>query len=545
MIKADTNSQEAYYIGLMNAAGFRNKDIEKPLIGIVNSWNEVNPGHRPLRELAERVKEGVWAAGGTPAEFNVPAPCDGIAQIRGMNYVLPQRDLIAASIESMARAHGFDGLVFLCSCDKIVPGMLMVAALLDRPSVFLTAGAMVPYENRGKTYVTSDLKEAIGSHSNGTVTEDEFRDFKANICHSCGTCSMYGTANTMAVFAEAAGVCPFGSATELFCSSAKAKQARDMGERIVELVHEGKPFSYFMNRRSVENGIKHISATGGSTNAALHVLAIAKTLGIPLTLQDFDRIQKEVPVIAKFKPSSDFNMSDYHNAGGVPATMWAIRSHLDLDTPRITGGTLRDEIRPPFDASVICEEDNALLKNGTFAVLYGNLAPKGCVVKKSGVEASMFKHRGPAVVFESEEDVLKHLEGGQVKPGSVLVIRYEGPKGGPGMREMSIPAAMLVGMGLHKSVAMITDGRFSGATRGPCVGHISPEAWEGGPIAAVRNGDMVDIDLDEGTIQVELTDEEIRERLRSAARPDHKAEGMLRRYRECVSGSDEGALWLF
>ncbi|MFR5880278.1 MAG: dihydroxy-acid dehydratase [Cloacibacillus evryensis] len=424
-----------------------------------------------------------------------------MAQIRGMNYVLPQRDLIAASIESMARAHGFDGLVFLCSCDKIVPGMLMVAALLDRPSVFLTAGAMVPYENRGKTYVTSDLKEAIGSHSNGTVTEDEFRDFKANICHSCGPVQVRNGKHDGRL-RRGGGRHPFGSAT----GSSFVRQGKTgayMGERIVELVHEGRPFSYFMNRRSVENGIKHISATGGSTNAALHVLAIAKTLGIPLTLQDFDRIQKEVPVIAKFKPSSDFNMSDYHNAGGVPATMWAIRSHLDLDTPRITGGTLRDEIRPPFDASVICEEDNALLKNGTFAVLYGNLAPKGCVVKKSGVEASMFKHRGPAVVFESEEDVLKHLEGGQVKPGSVLVIRYEGPKGGPGMREMSIPAAMLVGMGLHKSVAMITDGRFSGATRGPCVGHISPEAWEGGPIAAVRNGDMVDIDLDEGTIQVD------------------------------------------
>jgi len=538
---------DAYYIGLMNASGYRNKDLRKPVIGIVNSWNDVNPGHKPFRVLAGYIKEGVWAAGGTPAEFTVPAPCDGIAQMIGMQYILPQRDLIAASIEAMSKAHGFDGLVFLCSCDKIVPGMLMAAAAIDVPSLFLTAGTMIPYDCGGRAMVTPDLKESIGERRAGKITEEQFEDYKENICFSCGTCSMYGTANTMGVFTEVLGLCPIGSTTMLFSSAAKVRQARDVGERIVELVNQGVTARSFLTRASLENGILHVSATGGSANFVMHVMAIAKAAGLQLTLQEFDAIQAKAPVIAKFKPSSQFNLVDYHKAGGVPGTLNAIRSHLNLDVPMAFNGTLRqllDQFNGAVDPEIIHPEGNAYLPNGCFSILYGNLAPNGAVVKKSGVDPKMYRHRGPAVVFDSEEELVESFASAGIEPGSVLVIRYEGPKGGPGMREMSIPAAMLIGTGLHTSVAMITDGRFSGASRGPCVGHICPEAWEGGPIACVQNGDIITIDLDQKLLQVELTDEELAERKKRARPPERPVTGILSAYRAGVGSASEGALWL-
>lgn len=539
---------EAYYMGLMNAAGFRDKDIRKPIIGIVNSWNDVNPGHKPLKELAQYVKEGVWAAGGTPAEFCVPAPCDGMAQLRGMQYILPSRDLIAGAVEAMCGAHHFDGLVFLCACDKIVPGMLMAAASIDVPSIFLTPGSMLPYEENGETFVTPDLKEAIGSFRAGAIDEETFGRYKQNICSSCGTCSMYGTANTMCVFAEAIGICPPDSATIPFCASAKFKQARDVGERIMDLVREGKTARTFITKKSLENGIRHVSATGGSSNFVMHVLAIAKCAGIPLDLKEFDEIQKDVPVIAKFKPSSKYNLIDYGKAGGSGASLKTIREYLHTDVPVVMGGTLGeylDQYHRAIDREVIHTADDPLHADGCFSVLYGNLAPKGAVVKKSGVDPSMYYHRGPAVVFDSEEEVMDCLMNSDIRPGSVLVIRYEGPKGGPGMRELSIPAAMLVGMGLHKSVAMVTDGRFSGASRGPCVGHVSPEAWDMGPIACLRNGDIITIDLENHLLQAELSDEEISERLKHVKRPQHDVPGILKKYRKMADGADKGAAWLY
>ncbi|OUO94137.1 dihydroxy-acid dehydratase [Cloacibacillus sp. An23] len=539
---------QAYYVGLMNSCGYSEKDLGKPVIGIVNSYTDANPGHKPLRELAQRVAEGVWAAGGTPAEFNVPAPCDGMAQGLGMHYILPSRDLIAGAAECMARAHDFDGLVFLCSCDKIVPGMLMAAASLDKPCLFLTAGCMVPYDDGERVYVTPDLKESIGAYRAEKITADEFSRFKHSICHSCGTCSMYGTANTMGVFAEAIGIAPFDSTTMLFCSAEKVRQARAVGERAVELVREGTCFSDIVTKNSIINGLRHVSATGGSSNAQIHVCALARVMGIDLTLKEFDEIQKDIPVIAKFKPSSKYNISDYHKAGGVGATLKAIKRHLNLNEKLAMGGTLGeylDAYSRRVDPEIIHGEDDPLYPDGCYAVLYGNVAPGGCVIKKSGVVPEMFKHTGPAVCFDSEEELRDFMVNKDIKPGCVLVIRYEGPKGGPGMREMSIPAAMLVGMGLHTSVAMITDGRYSGATRGPCVGHISPEAWDGGPIAAIQDGDMITIDIDAKTINVALTDEEIAERLKHVKRPDHPAPGVLSAYRLGVSGPDEGALWLY
>lgn len=542
------NPQEGYYVGLMNACGYRTKDLCKPLVGIVNSYTDVNPGHRPFKELVSYVKEGIWAAGGAPAEFNVPAPCDGMAQGDGMHTILPQRDLIAGSIEAMARAHSFDGLVFLCSCDKIVPGMLMAAAALNKPCIFLTAGSMLPYEAEEGTYVTPDLKESIGARNIGKISQETFDRYKENICFSCGTCSMYGTANTMGVFAEAIGLCPIDSTTMLFCSSAKYKQARDVGERIVELTKEGVTFREIVTEKSLKNGLRHVAATGGSTNSQLHICALARVMGVKLDMGDFDDVQRNVPCIAKFKPSSKYSIYDYYKAGGVGATLKAIRQYLDLDARLAMGGTLGeflDRFDRKVDPAVIHSVADALYPDGCFAVLYGNLAPGGCIVKKSGVVPEMFHHKGPAVCFDSEDELREVMSRNKVQPGSVLVIRYEGPKGGPGMREMSIPAAMLVGMGLHTNCAMVTDGRYSGATRGPCIGHVTPEAWEGGPIAAVENGDMIEIDLDRRTIHLEVSDEEIARRLKVVKRPDHPARGVLGAYRAMVESVDRGCTWLY
>lgn len=539
---------EAYYVGLMSGAGYSKKDLRKPVIAVVNSWTDVNPGHKPLFELAGYVKEGIWAGGGTPGEFNVPAPCDGIAQGAGMRYVLPQRDLIAASIEAMVEANGFDGMVMLASCDKIIPGMLMAAARLNLPTIFVTTGAMLPYEECGKQYVACDVKEAIGSRNNNSIDQETFERWTTNFCASGGVCSMFGTANTMGTFLEATGVAPFGSATMLFCEAAKIRQARDAGERVVALVREGMTFSRIMNEKSLANGIKYISAAGGSTNGILHILALAKVLGIPLDLEKFDGIQSSVPVVAKFKPSAQKNMNDYHRAGGVPALLSTVRPHLDTTAPLAMGGTLGealDACNKTADGDIIRPLSDPLHPAGCFSILRGNLAPEGAVVKKSGVEPGMFRHRGPAVVFNSEEEVKEFLLTKKVEPGSVLVVRYEGPKGGPGMRELSIPAAMLVGMGLHTSVAMITDGRFSGATRGPCVGHISPEAWEGGPISLVEDGDIIEIDLYANTLTLHVEEEELEKRKSGLKRPEQKLGGVLAAYRKGVGSASEGALWLF
>jgi dihydroxy-acid dehydratase len=548
-IRNPDNPQEAYYVGLMNSCGYRIKDLHKPVIGIANSYTDVNPGHRAFAELVKYVKEGIWAAGGVPAEFNVPAPCDGMAQGTGMHYILPSRDLIAGSIEAMANAHSFDGMVFLCSCDKIVPGMLMAAASLNKPCMFLTAGSMLPYEADECTYVTPDLKESIGQRNIDAISEETFTRYRENICYSCGTCSMYGTANTMGVFTEAIGLCPIDSTTMLFCASAKYKQARDVGERIVQLTLDGTKFSDIVTEDSLINGLRHVAATGGSTNAQLHICALAKVMGIPMDLKRFDEIQRDVPCIAKFKPSSKYNIYDYYKAGGVGATLKAIEKFLNRDVLMATGGTLGeflDHFNRKVNPEIIHSIDDPLYPDGCFAVLHGNLAPGGCIVKKSGVVPEMFHHRGPAVCFDSEDELRDAMANKSIHPGDVLVIRYEGPKGGPGMREMSIPAAMLVGMGLHTSCAMVTDGRYSGATRGPCIGHVSPEAWDGGPIAAVKNGDMIEIDIDKHTINLEVSDEEIAARMKHVKLPEnHPAHGVLGAYRKAVDNVNTGCSWLY
>jgi dihydroxy-acid dehydratase len=522
-------------------------DIVKPQIAVVNSWTELNPGHQPLGALATRVKEGIWAAGGCPGEFNVPAPCDGIAQGSGQHYILPMRDLIAASIEAMVKAHGCEGLVMLGGCDKILPGMLMAAARLNLPTLFLTTGAMLPCRLGDRTVVTSDLKESIGSRRNKIISHATFLNFQKRFCASPGVCSMMGTANSMGGFLEATGLAPFGSSTMLAFEAAKIRQARDVGERIVQLIRDGRSFNHFFTRAVLENGIRYLSACGGSTNAILHIMACCRYSGATLDLDQFDQIQSSVPLVARFKPSSNYNLSDLDAAGGVLSILGSIRRYLNLKVPMASGTTLEEalESASPPDETIIRRSDNPLSPDGCFAILKGNLAPLGAVVKKSGVHPDMHVHKGRACVFDSEEDVQAFLEQKDVQPKSVLVVRYEGPKGGPGMRELSIPAATLVGMGLHKSVAMITDGRFSGASRGPCVGHISPEAWEEGPLAYVEDGDMIEINIPEKRIDLLVPDEVLAKRRKiPLKRPEHPAPGLLSAYRHLVAGAEIGATWL-
>lgn len=534
----------AYKRALLRGAGYSSADLKKPVIGIANSWTEGNPGHAHLRRLAEHVKAGIRAAGGTPVEFNTIAPCDGIAQGAGMHAVLPAREAIAASVELMTKAHGFDALALMGSCDKIIPGMLMGAARCDVPAIFLPGGSMKPCDAGGRKLVTSDIKEAIGRLKSGDISEREFLWYEENICSGHGACSMMGTAITMACLAEAMGAALPGSATGLALSDERDQLAAKTGATIVRLAKTGAPFRNAITRKSITNAIRVLSALGGSTNAILHLLALVNELGIKdIRLDDFDRISAETPLLVKCKPASDVTIEDFHNAGGVQSLMKELSSMLDADIETVYGKKISVVYRAAKkpDGEIIRRIKNPLSPEGGIAALKGNLAPGGAVVKQSAVHPAMLKHSGPAVVCESEEEVLKLMTSGKVKKGSVLVIRYEGPRGGPGMREMSIPAAMLVGMGLGDSVAMVTDGRYSGATRGPCIGHVCPEAAAGGPIAAIRDGDIINIDIPGRTLSVSLSAAELKKRLKTAKAPKKAvATGFLAHYAAHAAGADKG-----
>jgi dihydroxy-acid dehydratase len=532
--------QDVYLRALYKAANYSDDDLKKPLIAIANSWNELNPGHVHLRETAARVKEGIWRAGGMPAEFNTIGPCDGIAQGRGMHYVLPSRDVVAASVECMGGAHQVAGLVFIGTCDKIIPGMLMAALRLDVPCIFFTGGIMLP---RGDM-VTCDIKEAIGRFTAGEITQEEFEKIESETCASVGGCNMMGTASTMCCLLETLGLALPGTTTLAAVDPARARLAREAGKLAVSLVKKNIRPSRILTRASFENAIRVLLAFGGSTNALLHLPAVAAEIGVDLPLEVFDRLSRATPLLCKFKPASKFNLLDFHNAGGVPALMRELSPLLHLDQPTVSGKTLKQIVRSAKkpDRTIIATLDKPLAKEGGIAILRGNLAPGGAVVKTSGISPNMMTHRGPAVVFDSEEEVREHLARRRVKPGSVLVIRYEGPRGGPGMRELSIPAAMLVGMGLGDSVAMITDGRYSGATRGPCIGHVCPEAVEGGPLAIVRDGDIIEIDIPNRKLGVDLTKSEIKNRLKHWKPPPPRIDkGFLSLYQKIVGSASDGA----
>ena len=524
--------------------GVTEEDFSKPFIGIASSFTELVPGHMHLDRIAKFVKAGVRAAGGVPFEFNTIAICDGLAMgHEGMHYSLPSRELIADSIEVMAQAYRFDGLVLVTNCDKITPGMMMAAARLNIPSIIVTGGPMLSgrYGNR-RVDVTS-IFEAIGEYSAGKISLEELKALEDYAFPGCGSCNGMYTANTMACIAESIGLSLPGCATALAVSSKKLRIAKKSGERIVEMVRENLKPSDILTRDAFENAITIDMALGGSTNAVLHLKAIAEEANVSLPLEVFDEIARRVPHICDMRPSGPHDLEELDAAGGIPAVMNVLRDRLHLNALTVTGRTVGENIKEAivYNQEVIRPLSNPIHKEGGIAILFGNLAPKGAVTKITAISPKMLVHKGPARVFDSEEEAMKAILNKEINSGDVIIIRYEGPKGGPGMREMLSPTAAIAGMGLSESVALITDGRFSGATRGPCIGHVSPEAAEGGPIAALKDGDTISINIPARRLDVELSDEEINQRLSSwKPKPPKVFRGYLRRYWYFVQSADRG-----
>lgn len=536
-----------YARALYKASGFNDVQLRNPLVAIANSWNSFEPGHIHLRSLAEPVRRGIRDAGGTPVEFNTVAPCDGIAQGRGMHYVLPLRDIIAASVELMMEAHQFDAMVCLCTCDKIVPAMLMAAARSKVPAVFLTGGLMAAHVAAdGVVRGTSDVKEAMGAYKGGRITAGKLDEIEAHTCTGCGGCNMMGTASTMCAVVEALGLSQPGNAVVPASGTRIEEMAYLAGKRAVEMVREGVSSQAFFTRESLTNAVRVALAIGGSTNLLLHLPAIAAEVGIDLPLKWFDDLTRQTPLLGRFKPASQFTVSDFGDAGGVMAVLHELDKAglIHGECPAVFAATLREQFatRPVTRPEVLHSVGDPLSPEGGIAVLYGSLAPEGAVVKQSGVVSQMLRHTGPARVFECEDDVKQRLMETKVQPGDVLVIRNEGPVGGPGMRELSIPAALLVGMGLGDSVAMITDGRYSGATRGPCIGHVCPEAAAGGPIALVRDGDLIEIDIPARRLELKVSDAELARRHAAwQPLPPRVTGGYLDVYRRIVGAAHTGA----
>ncbi len=501
---------------LLKALGLTDKDMTKPFIGIANSYTNLVPGHIHLRTIAEAVTAGIHAAGGTPFEFNTIAICDGIAMgHEGMRYSLPSRELIADSVELMTQAHRLDGLVLISNCDKITPGMLMAAARLNIPAISITGGPMLSGTLNGKKIGYSNVPEALGQHTAGKLSTAELTQLENAACPTCGSCNGMFTANTMSCVTEALGMSLPYCATALANSTLKLRLAKETGERIVKLTLENIKPTDILTQEAFENAITVDMALGGSTNTVLHLPAIAKEAEITLPLAFFDEVGKRVPHLCNMIPSGPYALEDLHAAGGIPALMRELRPLLHLAALTVSGKTVRENTADAkvVDANVIRPLKDPVHKEGGIAVLTGNLAPKGAVVKASAVSPKMLKHTGPARVFDSEKEAITAIRACEVQPGDIVVIRYEGPKGGPGMPEMLFPTAAIAGMGLSECVALITDGRFSGATRGPCIGHVAPEAAEGGPIAVVKDGDVIEVDIPGRVLNVKLTAQEIQMRL--------------------------------
>jgi dihydroxy-acid dehydratase len=538
--------ERAAHRALLYAVGLQKGDFEKPLVAIVNSWNEIVPGHIHLRQLGERVKQGVAEAGGIPREFDTIAVCDGMCQgHEGMTYPLPSREIIADSIEMMVQAHQFDAMVMLPGCDKTVPAHIMAALRIDIPTVIVTAGPMEAGRHRDRSNLTlTDMREFIGQAQTGKISIEELSEIEQVACPGPGTCAMFGTANTMGCLTEVLGLSLPGCATAMAMDADKEDIAHRSGRQVIELLRRNLTPRQIVSPAALHNAIVADMALGGSTNSILHLMAIAHEAQIRLDLDDFDRISKTVPHICNIKPSGRYPVRALGEHGGIPAVLKAVERFLQPEQLTVTGATVRDHlaalrVRPD---DVIYGVDSPLKPEGGLAVLRGNLAPDGAVVKQSAVKPSMLRFTGKARVFHSMEAATDALVGDRIKPGDVMVVRYEGPKGGPGMREMHMTTSLLVGRGMDESVALITDGRFSGSTRGPCIGHISPEAAMDGPIAAVRDGDTITIDIPARRLEVALSDQEIRERLKTVVHPRKVKGGALARYAELVTSADQGAV---
>ena len=534
--------------GLLMATGVSKKNMKAPFIGIASAFTDLVPGHIGMRDLERQIEKGIHSGGGQAFVFGVPAVCDGIAMGHsGMRYSLPSRDLIADCVETMAAAHQLDGLVLLSNCDKITPGMLIGALRLNIPAIVVTAGPMLDGMCRGEnklTMVTGSF-EAVGRFRKGEITEEHLLAMEENSCPSAGACQGMYTANTMACLTEVLGM------SLPYCSSASAVSAQkrriafDSGMQIVDLVKNNIKPSDIITKESMTNMIKVSLAIGGSTNTFLHTLAIANAAGLDITIDDFDRLSREIHQIVKINPSSTLTMTDFHQAGGIPAvlkSMW--KSAKYYDTKTVSGLTISEIAESAYaDETIIPKYDQSEYTQAGLGVLYGNLAKDGCVIKISGVAPECYSFEGNARVFDSEEDAMKALEGDEIKPGDVIVIRYEGPKGGPGMREMLAPTSLLVGKGLGKSCALITDGRFSGATRGICVGHICPEAANGGVIALIKDGDKIKIDIPSRSIELLVSDKELETRRNKLKPFEPKVKsGYLAKYANNVSDASHGAI---
>lgn len=537
---------------LYKSMGFSDEDLKGPLIGIANSWNELVPGHYNLRNLSEFVKKGIYRAGGMAVEFGVIAACDGQScGHNGMKYILPTRDLIACDIEAMAEAHRLDGIVMLGSCDKIVPGMLMAAARLGIPAILLVGGPMaggVSFDGR-KSDSTS-VSEAVGMLSAGRISKETLSMLEDNAAPSCGSCSYYGTANSMGCAAEAMGMSLPGSSLIPATSAARSRAAEETGKKIVELVRQNITAHDIITKDSLENTAKIMVATGGSTNCFIHLSAIGNEIGIaPGTMIDiYDRASQNIPSIAMVNPASEYDMEDFYRAGGIPQVMKELENEIDLSCMTVSGKSLGENLEDwssPFgvDRRVIRTKEDPFCKSGGLAVMRGNLAPGTGITKPIAMDPSMYHFSGPARVFDCEEDANRAILDGNIKEGDVLVIRYEGPKGGPGMREMYFAMKLLYGRGLAKKTAIITDGRFSGTNNGCFVGHISPEAAEGGPIAAVADGDIITIDVENNKLDVDLSPEELEGRLKDWKRPPQKElKGILGIYAKLAASAAEGGM---
>lgn len=533
---------------LMYGMGYTSEEIKRPLIGIVNSQNEVVAGHMHLDEIAKAAKLGVAMAGGTPMEFPAIAVCDGIAMGHvGMKYSLASRELIADSIETMAIAHGFDGLVMIPNCDKIVPGMLMAAARLDIPTVVVSGGPMRAGKLNDKVLDFSTCIEKVGACSDGKVSEEELEKEAKKSCPGCGSCSGLFTANSMNCLTEVLGMGLPLNGTAIAQTGERNQLAKYAGMYVMDCVNKNRKPSDILTLESFKNAITVDMALAGSTNTVLHLPAIAHEAGIKLDLNLFDEISQKTPCIAKLSPSGKHHMEDLHMAGGIPAVMNEL-SKLGLieeDCMTVTGKTVGETIKEHkvLDYDVIRSVENPYSKKGGIAILRGNLAPDGAVVKESAVTEEVMVHEGPARVFNSEEEAVSAIFGNKIKKGDVIVIRYEGPKGGPGMREMLSPTSAIAGMGLDKDVALLTDGRFSGATRGASIGHISPEAMEGGLIGLVEEGDTIFIDIRNKKLELKVSDEEIAKRKEKYVKPEPKIKkGYLSRYAKLVTSANTGAI---
>lgn len=529
---------------LLKAVGVTDADMDKPFIGVANAWNDIVPGHKHLRSLAEQIKQGIREAGGVPFEFGVIGICDGIAMgHEGMNYSLPSREVVADSIELMVQSHRFDGVVMLGTCDKIVPGMLMASLRINIPTVIVTGGPMMPGKLDGKDMTLISSFEGIGTVQAGKMTEADLKRIEDACCPGCGSCQGLYTANTMACMTEALGLSLTGCAASHAVSGSKMRIALESGRRVVQLVREDIKPRDIVSRESFYNAIRVDQAIGGSTNTVLHLMAIAIEGDVDLKLDDFDRISAETPHICHMGPAGPYSMKDLEEAGGIAAVLNRLSKML-YDTPTVNGESLLTIAKKSkvLNPRVIHSLDDPVHKTGGITIMYGNLASEGAVVKSGAVSEKMLTFTGKARVFDSEDDCIEAILKGEIKPGHVVVLRYVGPRGGPGMPEMLGPTSAIAGMGLSESVALITDGRFSGGTRGPCIGHVTPEAIDGGMIGLLKDGDTIEIDIPKKKLEVKLTASEIDARKKAFVPKTKQLSGYLARYAKNVTSASLGGL---